>query len=288
MISSSIARPYRVNLGCGSRFDPSWVNIDIASTGVGVIAHDVSRGIPLPDGSAELVYHSHVLEHIPRENAPQFLRECFRILQPGGILRVAVPDLERIARTYLEKLEQASKGDRSAAFDYQWIMLELFDQAVRNKSGGGMLDYIAAPELHNAGFIVKRIGEEGKGLIRGLREGNQAAVPRRPLSARLRNLPRRAAGLYRKVIARILLGKTGSTIFSVGSMRLSGEVHQWMYDRYSLAELMRTAGFENPVQKTAAESALPGWSRLNLDTDDEGAALKPDSLYMEAIRPRGG
>lgn len=286
MIPKSVAQPYRVNLGCGSRFEPSWVNIDIIATGEGVIAHDLSNGIPLPDQSCEVVYHSHVLEHIPRESAGEFLRECFRVLQPGGVLRVAIPDLERIARTYIEKLERATQGDPAAARDYEWIMLELYDQAVRNKSGGGMRDYIAAPELHNTEFILQRIGEEGEGLIHALRNApSLRPAPKRALSARLRNVPARIAGMYRKVVARVLLGKKGSTILAAGSMRLSGEVHQWMYDRYSLRELLLKAGFRDPVQKTAIESSVAGWANLNLDTNARGAAVKPDSLYMEALRP---
>jgi predicted SAM-dependent methyltransferase len=287
VISTNLPRPYRVNLGCGARFDPSWVNIDIVSTGESVIAHDLSRGIPLPDESAEIVYHSHVLEHIPREEAGEFLSECFRVLQPGGTIRVAVPDLETICRIYLEKLELASAGDKAAAHDYDWIMLELFDQAVRNKSGGGMRDYIAAETLHNPEFILHRIGDEGEGLIRGLRDPESARLgaKRRPWSARIRNVPGRLVGLYRQIAARIFLGKRGAEIFSVGAVRVEGHVHQWMYDQYSLAQVLRAAGFTDPVRKEAGESRIPGWAELQLDTNTKGRPVKPDSLYMEAVRP---
>ena len=49
---------HMVNLGCGHRHHPDWINIDIASTGPGVMAHNLSLGIPLADGSADVVYHS--------------------------------------------------------------------------------------------------------------------------------------------------------------------------------------------------------------------------------------
>lgn len=276
-----------MNLGCGARFDPSWVNIDMVVTGEGVIAHDLSRGIPLVDQSAEVVYHSHVLEHIPREDAAKFLSECFRVLGPGGVLRVAVPDLERICRTYLEKLDKAATGDAAAARDYRWIVLELYDQAVRNRPGGGMRDYIADPDFRNAEFVVERIGDEGRGLIRSLRDQTRRSGPvsTRPLGARLKNVPSRLANLLGKTLIRIFLGKNAAKTFAIGSMRKSGEVHQWMYDRYSLRELLESVGFREVVQVKAHGSRIPGWARINLDTDAAGASVKPDSLYMEAVRP---
>src|SRR5262249_43245401 len=119
------------NLGCGQRYHPDWVNMDLVSSGMGVIAPDLGQGIPLPDSSCEVVYHSHVLEHIRRPEVMAFMKGCHRILKPGGIVRIAVPDLERICRLYLEKLEQALAGDVRSAHDYRWLLLELYDQAVR-------------------------------------------------------------------------------------------------------------------------------------------------------------
>ena len=230
------------------------------ATGDGVIAHDLSKGIPLPDQSCEVVYHSHVLEHIPRDSAPDFLKECYRVLAPGGILRIAVPDLERICRTYIEKLELAAAGDTAAAHDYEWIMLEMYDQTVRNKSGGGMRDYIAAPRLHNPDFILQRIGEEGEGLIRALREpaAPATAAPRRSFFTRLKNVPGRLAGIYGRAVTRILLGKRNAMALEAGQMRLSGEVHQWMYDRYSLGRLLAATGFIDARQMPAAARTAPG------------------------------
>lgn len=107
-----------LNLGCGSRYHPEWLNIDLHAVARGVISHDLSRGVPLRDDSCDVVYHSHLLEHLRRSDALFLLRECYRVLKPGGILRVAVPDLEQICLLYLEKLRLASGGDPSAAHDY--------------------------------------------------------------------------------------------------------------------------------------------------------------------------
>src|SRR5262245_53318777 len=118
-----------VNLGCGKRYHPDWINIDIVPQGPHVISHDLSRDIPLPTGSCDVVYHSAALEHMRCPDARRFLEECWRILRPGGILRVAVPDLEKICRLYLEKLHAACNGAAGADDDYDWMLLEMYDQA---------------------------------------------------------------------------------------------------------------------------------------------------------------
>src|SRR6185436_2450514 len=91
----------------------------------------------------------------------------WRVLSPGGILRVATPDLEQICRLYLSKLGEAAAGMAQA--DYDWMMLELYDQAVRERVGGNMLAYLAQTPLPNEDFVFGRIGEEGRSLVRDLR-----------------------------------------------------------------------------------------------------------------------
>lgn len=59
-----------------------------------IIVHNLAKGIPFPDGSVDVVYHSHLLEHLDRDVAERFLREVQRVLRLGGIQRIVVPDLE--------------------------------------------------------------------------------------------------------------------------------------------------------------------------------------------------
>jgi hypothetical protein len=73
----------------------------------------------------------------------------------------------------------------------------------------------------------------------------------------------------------------------IGRFRLAGEAHQWMYDRFSLARLMLAAGFVEPHRQTATESRIPNWQAFNLDATSDGAVVKPDSLFMEAVRSGG-
>jgi SAM-dependent methyltransferase len=265
-----------VNLGCGRRYHPSWTNIDLESAGPGVIAHNLLEGVPLPDASADAVYHAHVLEHFQRPQATAFLRECFRVLKPGGLLRVVVPDLEPICRNYLRALDAAAAGDASAAADYDWTLLELFDQMLRNRDGGEIARYLRQPELPNADFVFARTGDEARELRERLLQARKPAGP-----APRRGLKQRAKDRLRNLV----LSAKDWEALRIGHFRLGGSIHQWMYDRYSLARLLRDCGFAEPTVRPAHASGIPDWDRYGLDVNADGLARKPDSLYMEARRP---
>jgi predicted SAM-dependent methyltransferase len=91
--------PLRLHLGCGPTHLEGWVNVDLVSTSPD-LAWDLSRPVPFPDGSVDAIFHEHLLEHLPLPAAIGFLHECHRLLRPGGVLRVGVPDFGRYARDY--------------------------------------------------------------------------------------------------------------------------------------------------------------------------------------------
>jgi len=259
-----------LNLGCGERFHADWVNLDIRPAGPAVQQWDLARELPFPDGSFDVVYHSHLLEHLSKSNGARLLRECFRVLRSGGVIRVAVPDLERIARLYLEVLDKSLAGDRASQGRYDWMVLEMYDQAVRDAPGGEMLAYLRRDPIPEQAFIASRLGGE---LRRILASSSSQPAARRPLW-----------NLLTRKLARLALGRRGIQAHDLGVFRLSGETHRWMYDRYSLARVLTEAGFQMPCAKGAAESAIPSWAGFQLDTEPDGSAYKPDSLYMEATR----
>ena len=122
----------RVNIGCGQSPTLGWQNYDNSpaiwigqsrlATGffkvlgllnAGNLSYidycrrndikyaDAVKRIPYADGSVSVIYSSHMLEHLDRIEARRFMRECHRALTAGGILRIAVPDLLPLARTYV-------------------------------------------------------------------------------------------------------------------------------------------------------------------------------------------
>ncbi len=273
------------------RFHPDWVNLDVVPAHQSVTLCDVHKGIPYPDNFFDLVYHSHVLEHFEKTKAPLFINECYRVLKPGGIIRVVVPDLEEIARLYLEALTKSVNGEQNWQGNYEWIMLEMYDQVVRTRSGGEMFTYLASEELPNREFLLQRGGAEIQNIIesKGNPGGESIINDRnsRPDKSLVRLFKNPRAYLVKKKehLVRYLLGPEYA-VLQAGRFRQRGEVHLWMYDRFSLGKVLQAAGFAAPEAKNAAESSLSGWSDYNLDTDPDGSVYKPGSLYMEARKPR--
>ena len=125
-----------INLACGPVFidSPVWANFDFVAAS-GVQQADLLGRLPLADNSAQLVYSSHFLEHIPKPQVENFLRECLRVLKPGGLIRLVLPDLENMARTYLQ-LRDDGKHEKAT-----FLVLEMIDQCVRRQSGGELGKY---------------------------------------------------------------------------------------------------------------------------------------------------
>ena len=270
-----------LNIGCGNRFHPAWTNLDFYSDSKEVISWDLRKGVPFSDSSFEVVYHSHLLEHFPRTAGRGLIQECFRVLKPGGILRVAVPDLERIARHYLATLERALEGAESGAADHEWMTLELYDQAVRTRPGGEIQEYLASKNLPNEAFILERWGNEASSLIDSIR--NTVPQPGQSVLKNLIRLFRRLVerpSAVRERFVRILLG-ADYPLLELGRFRTGGSIHQWMYDRISLAALLGSCGFVETRQCSATESSVPDWTSYQLDTASDGTVYKPDSLFME-------
>jgi hypothetical protein len=222
---------------------------------------------------------------------PAFLSDCYRVLRPGGILRVATPDLERLCELYLQKLRIAAVDARAEA-DLEWLVIEMYDQTVREQSGGGMLAYLRQDPLPNETFVLDRIGQEGRELLDAIRRSAPLPPPPAspaPLPLRaIRGLRRRARQLparVREAVVKSWYGEDALRAMGIGRFRLSGEVHHWMYDRVSLSRALSSAGFTEPVVRTATDSAIPGWSRFRLDTTPADEVTKPDSFFMEARKP---
>ena len=269
-----------LNVGCGNKFHRAWTNVDMASSSPHVDVHNLLQGFPYPDGQFDVVYHSQVLEHVPKEKAAAFQRECLRVLKPGGVLRVVVPDLENIATEYLRHLrDNLERPSEVTAANYDWILLEMYDQTVRNRPEGQMGDFLKQPQLPNEDYVVERIGHVGRSII--ARGRQQASAPAPRLFDRLRRITPRRLVSHLRIRVR---NRLGSEALRIGMFRLGGEVHMWMYDRYSLGRLLREAGFVDARRVDAHTSAVPDWAAYELDVKD-GAVFDPTSLFMEARKP---
>lgn len=277
-----------LNLGCGSRFHPDWINVNYFKSGKGVKVTDLSRKFPFNSGEFKVIYHSHLLEHFPKSSASDFLSECYRVLKPKGIIRVVVPDLESIAHQYLSALEEAKKGDKERIANYEWILLEMYDQVARDQSGGEMARYLSKENILNENYVIKRCGIEARNLIETSREKRDHSSEMKKESVGdtwVRKLLQvfRYSEKRKELLIRLLLKDEYNTL-ELGRFRKSGEIHHWMYDSFSLGRLIEECGFVGLIKRSATESYIQNWSGYNLDTEPDGSIYKPDSLYMEAIK----
>jgi SAM-dependent methyltransferase len=152
-----------LNLGCGTKASshPEVINIDwsislrfkknhmlrfltplfirgdrlqaMRSLPANIMVHNVAKGIPFESNSIDFVYHSHLLEHLDTEVAKTFLLEIKRVLKPGGIQRIVVPDLEKACRAYVSHLA-ISESNPIEAEKHDAYVAAFLEQAVRKEA----------------------------------------------------------------------------------------------------------------------------------------------------------
>ncbi len=250
------------------------------------------------DDSFDLVYHSHFLEHLTPDQAAFIIKECFRVLKPGGVLRIVVPDLEYNARLYLDALAEATSGSRPpdplVASRYQWALLNLIDQMVRYQTGGMMISYLSQPQIDEEFLLVSTGGTELKSLRERLLAFNYVSVVPEPVKHSSQNWLSKLCGLIsRKIPAkplewikhRVIRLLFGDLLLKQWLINSSGELHKWMYDRYSISILLTDSGFTQVRFFEPGKSYINSWGEIGLDLEPDGLVYKPNSLYAEGIKP---
>lgn len=157
--------------------------------------------------------------------------------------------------------------------NYDWMMIEMNEQAVRHRKGGNMLDYLLQDTIPNKEYITPRIGRVVKAIWSKENATNKnsllSIIKRKPISK-----------LF-SIGWGMLNDNLRSEYFILGRYRLDEEIHQWMYDRYSLKKLLEEAGFTNVVVYSPKVSGIPECRSFNLNTNEIGEVNKPYSFFIE-------
>jgi len=199
--------PTRLHLGCGLKTPPGWLNVDgswqvvlarhpilkriLVATrlfpksqadipwSANVMRVNLASELPFEKETFEAIYCSHTLEHLYHRNAEHLLQECWRVLKPGGVCRVVVPDLGAIIERYLQARQM---GEQSAA---DRLMEELLVHEKHRKPGimgiyyrltgyhqhKWMYDALSLQRLFNeAGFTAVKAAEYGVSRIDNILE----------------------------------------------------------------------------------------------------------------------
>lgn len=268
-----------VNIACGDSYVESWLNFDFAPHSAIVKHANLLGRLPITDNIADVVYSSHFLEHIPRDLVAGFLSECHRITKVGGCLRLVLPDWEELCSTYLSLRRTGLHNDQA-----DFLMIEMLDQCVRRVSGGELGACYARlktqPELHQAliDFVHRRTGHNLKSLA------DDAYASR--WSQFLRN-PKKMRGKFEQWYTHLILALLPSAFRQQNvSLAAVGEKHAWMYDFYSLRQLLIQAGFADVQRMSASSSTIVDFPFRQLDLAAGGHPRKgAESMYIEAIKP---
>lgn len=104
-------RVRKLQLGTGSNPYDGWLNTDVADfkRKNEIVFLDVRKPFPFPDDAFDFVFSEHMIEHVSYADGLHCLRECCRVLRPGGRIRIATPSLERMARLYDDDLTDLQK-----------------------------------------------------------------------------------------------------------------------------------------------------------------------------------
>lgn len=152
-----------LNLGCGTKTssNPEVINVDwsiylrlkksqvlrllvplliknerlnrFSSLSNNIIVHNLAKGIPFNSSTIDVVYHSHLLEHLDRDVAERFLLEVKRVLKPGGIQRTVVPNLEKLCRDYILHIPMCeNNADEISKHDS--YVAAIIEQSVRREA----------------------------------------------------------------------------------------------------------------------------------------------------------
>lgn len=274
-----------VNVGCGAIAHPAWQNFDVEPRLSYVKKLDVRLGLPLSDGSADAVYSSHVVEHLSDTEAGAYFTDLWRVLAPGGVIRIVVPDLEHICRIYLQQLDALRDGTQKSDFVYRFALLEMLDQSVRDCGGGELLKFYRQARGEEAAYVLQRHGPAVAAFLSEfIPQQQMLGAPKLLPTRTLRSMAKQVRWRLLVACCRLLGGSSAEEWLRIGRFRCAGEIHRTMYDEYRLSTVLRGHGFVDLRRVTAEDSAIENFKDFELDVV-AGATRKPDSIFFEARKP---
>jgi predicted SAM-dependent methyltransferase len=129
----------KLHVGCGGVYIPGFRHLDILDFPHVDYRQDLRDLSNFTEGSVDLIYACHVLEHFGRHEVQSVLSEWSRVLRKGGKLRLAVPDFEAVCTRYcqthdLKEVLGLVVGGQKDEFDYHFMAFDfsLLETGLRN------------------------------------------------------------------------------------------------------------------------------------------------------------
>ena len=131
----------KLHVGCGDVILPGWTNIDLEDLPGIQLQDDIRELKKITDGTCDIIYASHVLEHVGRNEFEKVIKIWNKKLKIGGILRIAVPDFEKVVQWYKKTgnildVTGLVSGGQKTKYDYhQMIFDKKFLKGILEKCG---------------------------------------------------------------------------------------------------------------------------------------------------------
>ena len=131
----------KLHVGCGDVILPGWTNVDLEDLPGIDLQDDIRELEKVEDGTCDIIYASHVLEHVGRNEFEDVLKTWNKKLKKGGILRIAVPDFEKVVEWYKKTgnildVTGLVSGGQKTKYDYhQMIFDKKFLSEILGKCG---------------------------------------------------------------------------------------------------------------------------------------------------------
>jgi predicted SAM-dependent methyltransferase len=172
-----------LQIGCGFSILPGWLNMDLYPDGTSSSFLDATTPFPMADDCFDFIFSEHMIEHLAYAKARVMLQESFRVLKPGGVIRIGTPDLQKLAALCLRAPSEV---------ECSWMQWqkELFGPDMPSCLAGHVVNnylrawqhtFIYDPEtmreaLHLAGFIdirQCRLGESEHPSLQGIENAHR-------------------------------------------------------------------------------------------------------------------
>ncbi len=174
----------KLHIGAGSNILPGWLNTDRSSSLPRVLFLDAANPFPFRDATFDYIYSEHLIEHLTYKQGQLMLRECFRVLKPGGSIRTATPDLETLIGLYTPQKSSVQQRYIHWVVDKFYPEIGIYQESVvinssfRNFGHQFLYDFaLLRTALEKAGFVAitrYNVGESDDEVFRGI-ESHAAA-----------------------------------------------------------------------------------------------------------------
>lgn len=198
LVHGQMKNKRKLHLGCGLNTPEGWINVDASWNALlakhpflkrilrvfrlvparildipwsrGIVIHDLKKPLPFSNDFFSVVYASHLLEHLYLKEAKKLLKECFRVVEPGGVLRIMVPDLRVITMEYVNSKTSGDNARTARAADKFMEDLGMREKNPKNRNFlyrlyNNLTDFHIHKWMYDSDSLIYYLEEAGFGTV---------------------------------------------------------------------------------------------------------------------------